>query len=132
MKDFRFKIPQNIEFGMGSLKKLPEILKENESEHVFLISDRGLEKIGVVGKIQDIIEEGGIRYTSYLDVIPNPTTDIVNEAAALYKECGATSIVALGGGSSMDVAKIVACWRTTAAASRTMREIIRFPARLCR
>ena len=30
MKDFRFKIPQNIEFGMGSLKKLPEILKENE------------------------------------------------------------------------------------------------------
>ena len=101
MKDFRFKIPQNIEFGMGSLKKLPEILKENESEHVFLISDRGLEKIGVVGKIQDIIEEGGIRYTSYLDVIPNPTTDI-------------------------------ACWRTTAAASRTMREIIRFPARLCR
>ena len=107
MKDFRFKIPQNIEFGMGSLKKLPEILKENESEHVFLISDRGLEKIGVVGKIQDIIEEGGIRYTSYLDVIPNPTTDIVNEAAALYKECGATSIVALGGGSSMDVAKAV-------------------------
>jgi len=107
MKDFRFKIPQNIEFGMGSLKKLPEILKENESKHVFLISDRGLEKIGVVGKIQDIIEEGGIRYTSYLEVIPNPTTDIVNEAAALYKECGATSIVALGGGSSMDVAKAV-------------------------
>ena len=107
MKEFRFKIPQNIEFGVGSLKKLPEILKENESEHVFLISDRGLEKIGVVGKIQYIIEEGGIRYTSYLDVIPHPTTDIVNEAAALYKECGATSIVALGGGSSMDVAKAV-------------------------
>lgn len=105
MKDFRFKIPQNIEFGMGSLKKLPEILKENRSEHVFLISDRGLESIGVVKKIQDIIEAGGVRYTVYLDVIPNPTTDIVDEATELYKECGATSIVALGGGSSMDVAK---------------------------
>lgn len=107
MKDFRFKIPQNIEFGMGSLKKLPEILKENQSEHVFLISDRGLESIGVVKKIQDIIEAGGVRYTVYLDVVPNPTTDIVDEATALYKECGATSIVALGGGSSMDVAKAV-------------------------
>lgn len=107
MKDFRFKIPQNIEFGMGSLKKLPEILKENRSEHVFLISDRGLESIGVVKKIQDIIEAGGVRYTVYLDVVPNPTTDIVDEATALYKECGATSIVALGGGSSMDVAKAV-------------------------
>ncbi|MDO5516980.1 MAG: iron-containing alcohol dehydrogenase [Clostridium sp.] len=107
MKDFRFKIPQNIEFGMGSLKKLPEILKESNSDHVLLISDRGLEKIGVVKKIQDIIEAGEIQYTTYLDVIPNPTVDVVNEATALYKECGATSIVALGGGSSMDVAKAV-------------------------
>ena len=107
MKDFSFKIPQIIEFGMGSLKKLPEILKKNELDHVFLISDRGLESIGVVQKIQDIIEAGGIKYTAYLDVRPNPTVDIVNEATASYKECGATSIIALGGGSSMDVAKAV-------------------------
>lgn len=107
MKDFNFKIPQNIEFGMGSLKKLPEILKENNSEHVLLISDHGLESIGVVKKIQDIIKDGGIKYTTYLEVIPNPTVDIVDEATALYKECGATSIVALGGGSSIDVAKAV-------------------------
>lgn len=107
MKDFRFKIPQNVEFGMGSLKKLPEILKENHSDHVFLISDRGLESIGVVKKIQDIIEAGGIRCTAYLDVKPNPTVAIVDEATALYQECGATSIVALGGGSPMDVAKSV-------------------------
>ena len=107
MKDFNFKIPQNIEFGMGSLKKLPEILKENNSDHVFLISDRGLESIGVVNKVQDIIEVGGIKCTAYLDVKPNPTIDIVNEATALYKECGATSIVALGGGSPLDVSKTV-------------------------
>ncbi len=105
MNDYRFKIPQNIEFGMGSLKKLPDILKESGSDHVFLISDHGLEGIGVVKKIQDIIEAGGIQCTTYLDVLPNPTIDIVNEAAARYKECGATSIVALGGGSPMDVAK---------------------------
>jgi alcohol dehydrogenase len=107
MKDFNFRIPQDIEFGIGSLKKLPEILKENKSDHVLLISDRGLESIGVVKKIQDIIEVGGIKYTTYLGVIPNPTIEIVNEATALYKECGATSIVALGGGSPLDVAKAV-------------------------
>lgn len=45
MKEFRFKIPQNIEFGVGSLKKLPEILKENQSEHVFLISDRAWRRL---------------------------------------------------------------------------------------
>ncbi len=99
MKDFNFKIPQNIEFGVGSLNKLPEILKNNNSEHVFLISDRGLESIGVVKKVLDIIETAGIQCTSYLDVLPNPTIDIVNEAASLYQQCGATSVVALGGGS---------------------------------
>ena len=107
MKDFRFKIPQSIEFGMGSLNKLPQILRENQSEHVFLVSDHGLESLGVVKRIQDIIEAGQIPCTSYLEVLPNPTVDIVNDAVACYKACKATSIVALGGGSPMDVAKAV-------------------------
>lgn len=107
MKDFQFKIPQTIEFGMGSLKKLPEMLADSKSESVMLVSDRGLEAIGVVKKVQDIIEAAGIKCTSYLDVKPNPTVDIVNEAAALYAECGATCLVALGGGSPMDVSKAV-------------------------
>lgn len=107
MKEFSFKVPQTIQFGMGSLKKLPEILKQSEAKHVLLISDRGLEKIGVVKKIQDIITEGGVECTSFLDVIPNPTIDCVNAAAAAYEQCGASGIVAVGGGSSMDVAKAV-------------------------
>ena len=107
MKDFQFKIPQTIEFGMGSLKKLPEMLADSKSTSVMLVSDRGLEAIGVVKKVQDIIEAAGIKCTAYLDVKPNPTVDIVNEAAALYAECGATCLVALGGGSPMDVSKAV-------------------------
>ena len=35
MKDFNFTIPQNIEFGVGSLKKLPTIMKDNKLDHVF-------------------------------------------------------------------------------------------------
>lgn len=107
MKEFNFKVPQNIQFGVGSLNKLPEILKESNSDHVMLISDRGLEAIGVVKKVQDIIEAAGIRFTAYLDVVPNPTVECVNAATELYKSCGATSLVALGGGSPMDVTKAV-------------------------
>ncbi|MGL4655679.1 MAG: iron-containing alcohol dehydrogenase [Sarcina sp.] len=107
MKDFNFKIPQNIQFGMGILKKLPEILKEDKSNHVFLVSDRGLEKIGVVDKVKNIIEASGIKCTTYLDVVPNPTITVVNEATNLYKKCGATSLIALGGGSPLDVSKAV-------------------------
>ena len=107
MKDFSFMIPQNIEFGVGALKKLPQIMKDNNLDHVFLISDHGLEAIGVVKKIQDIIEESGLKCTTYLEVKPNPTAAIVAEATDLYNECGASSIIALGGGGPMDVAKAV-------------------------
>ena len=107
MNPFNFKIPQNIIFGMGSLAQLPELLIESSSNHVFLISDGGLAKLGVVEKIESIIQNSGITCTTYLGVLPNPTVSIVDEATALYKQCGATSIVALGGGSSMDVAKAV-------------------------
>ena len=107
MKDFNFKVPQTVEFGVGSLKKLPAILKECNSNHVFLISDRGLEKIGVVSKIVDIIKAQDIKVDAYLDVVPNPTVDNVNSCVASYKASGANIIIALGGGSPMDVAKAV-------------------------
>lgn len=107
MKDFGFIIPQNCQFGLGSLKKLPELLKICGSDNVMLISDRGLEAIGVVEKVRNIIKEAGLKYCEYLDVLPNPTVDIVNDAAKVYTENGATSMLALGGGSPMDVAKAV-------------------------
>ena len=107
MNDFNFRIPQNIEFGIGALEKLPKILKESNSNHVFLVSDRGLEKIGVVDRVKNIIEKAQIKCTTYLDVVPNPTITVVTDATDLYKESGATSIIALGGGSPLDVSKAV-------------------------
>lgn len=107
MKDFGFMIPQNCQFGVGALKKLPAFLQAAGSDNVLLISDRMLEQIGVVGKVQKIIEDAGLKFSAYLDVLPNPTTDIVAECAKVYKDNGCTALIALGGGSPMDVAKAV-------------------------
>lgn len=107
MKDYTFNVPQDIVFGMGSLKRLPELLEKSGSKKMMIVSGHVLEKIGVVKKIQDMVEAAGIETTAFLDIAPNPTVDMVNEATKKYKEFGATSIVALGGGSPMDVAKAV-------------------------
>ena len=107
MKNFTFTVPQDIIFGMGSLKRLPELLEKNGSDKMLLISDRGLEKLGVVEKVKDIVVASGIDVAEFLDVEPNPSVDTVNQATKAYQEAGATSIVALGGGSPMDVAKAV-------------------------
>ena len=100
IKDFGFIIPQNCQFGLGALKKLPDFLKAAGSDNVMLISDRGLEAIGVVDKVRAIIKDAGLKYAEYLDVVPNPTTDCVDECAAQYKAAGCTAIIALGGGIS--------------------------------
>ena len=107
MKEFMFSIPQNIIVGAKNLEKLPSLLQKMSVECVFLISDRGLEKAGTVGRVVDILNREGIKHHEYLDVLPNPSVEIVKEATKEYKNAGANVIVALGGGSPMDVAKAV-------------------------
>lgn len=75
---------------------------------MMVVSDHGLEGLGLVKQINDIAHGAGIETCSFLDILPNPTVEMVDEAVRLYKASGATCIVALGGGSPMDVAKSVA------------------------
>ena len=107
IKDFGFMIPQNCQFGMGALKKLPGFLKAAGSSKVMLISDRMLEELGVVDKVRKILADGGLEYAEYLDVVGNPTTDIVKEAGEKYVAEKCNGLLAVGGGSPMDVAKAV-------------------------
>ena len=107
MKEFSFSILQQCIAGPGSLNRLPEVLKACGSDRIFLISDRMLESLGLVGQVEAVVRAAGIRFDAYLDVLPNPTVEIVKEAAAAYRKSGATALLALGGGSPMDVAKAV-------------------------
>ena len=107
IKDFGFMIPQNCQFGMGALKKLPDFLKLAGCSKVMLISDRMLEELGVVGKVRDILAAGGLDYAEYLDVVGNPTTDIVKACGDKYVAEKCDGLLAVGGGSPMDVAKAV-------------------------
>lgn len=108
MENFSFMVPQEIIFGLGSLKQLPELLKKSGHQKMMVVSDHGLEGLGLVKQVNDIAQDAGIETCSFLDILPNPTVGMVDEAVRLYKASGATCIVALGGGSPMDVAKAVA------------------------
>ena len=108
MKNFSFTIPQDIRFGVGIVNELANIVDEENINKVFLVSDRGLEKAGLVQRIIDVINKSKASCVSFLDVVPNPTNVVVDEATKQFKESGADCIIALGGGSSMDTAKGVA------------------------
>jgi alcohol dehydrogenase len=107
MKDFTFSIPQNVVVGRGSLKKLPEISSKIKGTHAFIISGPHLNKMGVVDQCAAILEEAGIGADTFTETEGNPSVETVEAAAAAYEKSGADFIIALGGGSPMDVAKAV-------------------------
>jgi alcohol dehydrogenase len=108
MESFSFSIPQNIVFGAGSLKRLPELGKRIGGKKAYIISGPHLNKIGMVDKCADALRSEGIEIAAFTETEGNPSTDTVKKAAAGYVESGADFIVAFGGGSPLDVAKAVA------------------------
>ena len=105
MNPFEFFIPQNITVGAGTLAKLPECAKKLGGSHAMLISGPTLRKMGVVDKAADYLKDAGMVVDIFTDVEANPSVTTVEKATEAYKESGADFIVALGGGSPMDVAK---------------------------
>lgn len=108
MTDFSFTLPLDVEFGVGILRRLPELVRRYASERVLLVSDPGLEAVGLVQKVKDILTGGGIACETFTKVVPNPGSINVTECVAAYRAFEATGFVALGGGSAIDTAKAAA------------------------
>lgn len=107
MNEFSFSVPQDVIVGKGSLSKLPDIVKKLGGTHGYIISGPHLNKMGVVKKCSDALLSAGIEVDSYAETEGNPSVETVDKAAEAFKESGADFIIALGGGSPMDVAKAV-------------------------
>jgi alcohol dehydrogenase class IV len=91
--------------GPGSINRIPELLKQQKVKKPLVVTDNGLVKAGIAGRITDVLDKAGIPYILYSDVEPNPSVNTVNTIQQKYLAEGCDSFVALGGGSSMDAAK---------------------------
>jgi alcohol dehydrogenase class IV len=98
-----------VEFAPGALKTLPEALAALGIERPLLISDRGLATTGLLDRLAALLPAGTARF---LDVPSNPTEAAVVAGSKAYREAGADGIVAIGGGSPIDLAKGVALMAT--------------------
>jgi len=107
MNSFSFKIPQEIICGVDSIEKLPELLAKQGLKKAMVISGPHLNKMGVVAKITDILARAGFAFDSFTETEANPSVETVDKATKAFIDSGADCIIALGGGSPMDVAKAV-------------------------
>ena len=93
--------------GSGAIKEIPGELTRRGYKKVFVCSDPDLVKFGVTAKVTDLLDGAGIAYELYSEIKPNPTIKNVVDGVAAFKAAEADSIVAIGGGSSMDTAKAI-------------------------
>lgn len=107
MKEFSFSVPQEIIVGKGSLARLPEAAEKLGGKHGFIISGPHLNKMGIVASCSESLENAGIKVDAYTETEGNPSVETVEKAVAAFCKSGADFIIALGGGSPMDVAKAV-------------------------
>lgn len=103
----KFSIPEII-FGPDSMRHVSVCARQLGAKKVFLVSDKGLEKVGWVGRLMDILKDADIQWAYYSDVTSNPRDYEVHRGAKIYLSEKCDVVVALGGGSPMDAAKGIA------------------------
>jgi len=99
-----FRVPEKIYFKYGSL---PMALKELEGKkRAFIITDAPLYKLGFTDRVTDELDAVNIDYQIFAEVEPDPTISTVRKAVKQMNSFQPDIIIALGGGSPMDAAKI--------------------------
>ncbi len=98
-----------IQFGAGAVSSLSNTLSELGIFKPLVISDRGVKAVGLLDRDEMRVLSSA---PAFLDVPTNPTESAVNEALAVYRQRGCDGVVAIGGGSPIDLAKGVALLAT--------------------
>ncbi|MBE7467126.1 MAG: iron-containing alcohol dehydrogenase [Planctomycetes bacterium] len=104
----RFDAPACVQHGAGVRAQLPERVREFGGTRVLLVTDPGIVKLGVAGEAVAALERAGIAVAVFDGVQPDPTDANVAQGFEALRAHRADLVVALGGGSPIDVAKVVA------------------------
>lgn len=103
----RFVLNETSYHGKGSIEMIVSELKARGLKKPMVCSDPDLVKFKVTEKVTKLLEEAGVEYTLNTDIKPNPTIQNVQNGVKLYKENNNDSLIAVGGGSSIDTAKAI-------------------------
>lgn len=93
--------------GHNSIMLLPGLLKEQNIRRVLVVTDPGIVALGLPVPLLNALQKTGILVAVYSKTRPNPTIENIEEALVLYTAGQCEAIIAFGGGSSIDCAKVV-------------------------
>jgi acetaldehyde dehydrogenase/alcohol dehydrogenase len=102
-----FRVPEKIYFKYGCLAMALKELEDMNKKKAFIVTDKVLYNLGFVDKITDVLDEIQMDYKVFFDVEPDPTLATAKKGAEEMRSFEPDTIIALGGGSPMDAAKIM-------------------------
>ena len=100
-----FRVPPKVYFKRGAVDLALRELQGKK--RAFIVTDRYLFNSGTVYNVTNVLEEMGIDFQIFFDVKPDPTLSTINQALDIIRPYEPDVIIALGGGSPMDAAKIM-------------------------
>ncbi|WP_424970914.1 iron-containing alcohol dehydrogenase [Dinoroseobacter sp. S76] len=100
--------PTAVRFGAGRISEIAEACAAAGITKPLLITDRGLAEMEITTRTLDLLEEAGLGRALFADVDPNPNEKNAEAGVRAFKEGGHDGVVAFGGGSGLDLGKLVA------------------------
>ena len=103
-----FQTAPRILMGPGSLNQIADEVKRLNGERVMIVTDQNLVKTGIVGRVEGLLTAVGISVKRFDEVEPDPPYQTAAQAALRTKEMKADLVLAIGGGSALDIGKVSA------------------------
>src|SRR5207244_369854 len=100
--------PTRILYGRGAIKELPNELKRAGATKPLLVTDKGILQAGLLRFVAPVLEQAGIKAPLFTDFEANPTDRDALKGIEAYRAAGADSVLGVGGGASLDMAKAIA------------------------
>lgn len=102
-----FRVPEKVYFKYGCLGAALKELKDLNKKKAFIVTDKVLYQLGYADKVTKILDEAGVAYKIFTDVEPDPTLATAKKGTEQLMSFEPDTIIAVGGGSAMDAAKIM-------------------------
>lgn len=123
---YNLKLPHAVFSGENALENIPEILAENSVRRLVVFTDRGIEGAGLLALPMAQVRKAGVESILLDDLPAEPSYLEAQKLVDQCKQCGADFIMAVGGGSVMDTAKLASILMTD---EYGVRELLETPGR---
>ncbi len=124
MDTYQMKVPHCTYAGCGSIKNLEQVMKKEDVTSALVFTDKGIKACGLLNPVTEILEKNNIGYHVFDDLKAEPSYLDIEHVLQEVEKTSGEIIIAVGGGSVMDAAKLVSVLK---GANYTIRDLLEDP-----